>query len=163
MKWIITNRNHGGYGRSQGKENVGKLLSLSVSQISVGPPWGYKETSSCLGKGNSHHSPSYANRFNVSTSYPCGYFSTLVCLVQKCVSSSHTFLCVRCLIYGLISVRPRKKKTPSTTHKIYIHMMLAVEYPVWCLSKLNYLLDIFEDNNNKKLASIFHLFLLSNG
>lgn len=110
MKWIITNRNHGGYERSQGRENVGKLLSLSVSQISVGPPWGCKETSSCLGKGNSHHSPSYANRFNVSTSYPRGYFSTLVCLVQKCVSSSHTFLCVRCLVYGLISVRPRKKR-----------------------------------------------------
>lgn len=116
MKWIITNRNHGGYGRSRGRENVGKLLSLSVFQISVGPPWGCRESSSCLGKGNSHHSPSYTNGslFNVSTSYPRIYFSPLVCLV-------HILFSVLEAWFMALFQWDRKKDTIHHTQDIYPH------------------------------------------
>lgn len=117
MKWIITNRNHGGCGRSHGRENVGRWLFLSVSPISVGPPWGCKESSSCLGKQNSHHSPSYTNGslFNVSTSYPCIYFSTLVCLVHILFSVLEAWFMV------LFQWDREKKPTIHHTQDIYPH------------------------------------------
>lgn len=84
IKWTTTNSNHRGCGRSQGRESVGRLLCLSISQISVGPPWGHKKSSSCLGKGSSQHPLWYVNGslFNVSTNYLHIYCSTLVCVVH---------------------------------------------------------------------------------